>query len=264
MRFILTSAATYVAALVVSTAAAQTGHLTFPPILVEQSVNSGRAMMIRDTPVSYMGYYDESIYAGQATQPVHIVGFQMRLAIGNNWRAPGYSASSWPAETFTMPEYEVWLGKGGAAVSQANWFFPITGQNLPFTSHMRDAVQVRSGALSVEQGSFQATGGSSGIHAWGPTIGFDEPYRFEPGQNLVMLVRHGGIAEPNVIGALMASRYNAPSYVDAMVAFGSTATHPLGLTDPHYVRFVTTPIPEPASLIILMAASALAVRRQSR
>lgn len=236
------------------------GVLDFPPYLIEQAEVSGSATVIRNAPRAYLGYSDEQIYASQVSQPVLIVGMQFRLAIGDNWKIDtGAPGSSWPVEDLDFDRYNVWLGEASAPVRAAGWL----DDTLSFADNMSNVVHVRSGGWTIPAHSFQATGGSTGVHAWGPTISFSTPYLYEPGETLVYLIRHSGVNQVNTVGANFASRYSAPNYTDCDFNTDENAAGALPYTTQvHYVRFLTAPVPEPSALASLLALPLLLCRRR--
>lgn len=244
----------------VSWSVVRAGTLDFPPYLIEQAEVSGSATVIRNAPRTYLGYSDEQIYASQVSSPVLIVGMQFRLAIGDNWkRDTGATGSIWPVEDLTFDRYNVWLGEASPPVRANGWLL----DTLSFADNMSNVVHVRTGDLKISAHSFQATGGSTGVHAWGPTIAFSTPYLYEPGETLVYLVRHSGVNQVNTVGANFASRFAAPNYTDCDYNVTEDAEWALAFgTQVHYVRFLTAPVPEPTALASLAALPLLLKRRR--
>lgn len=254
---------------------AQVGYLTFPSTLVEQmgtfpeiSPISGTASILNATPRTYMSYLDETLYTGQLTQPVLIVGMQIRLAMGTNWRLQtpaSYTASTWPNVDAVMPMFDVRLGRATTLFEGTGWFRDLNGNWLrgPFDAYFTNVVQVRSGPLTIPANSFVASGGATGVHAWGPTFHFTTPYVYSPGETLVYEVRHLGVDNAgDVVPALFASRFGARNFTDAMLATSAFAVEPATLSNVHYVRWVTMPIPEPAVAGLLAPTAALLLRRR--
>lgn len=250
------------------------GYLTFPPSLIEQAGSflpiSGMATIIRDQPRGYLGYIDEWLYSGQVSEPVLVVGMQLRLAIGQNWKAQPSTYSygtSWPNVDVQMPVFEVALGKPAALVAAFGGFSSGGGTLYgPWGAYFdSDLTVVRSGPLTIPAGSFQATGGTTGVHEWGPIIPFDTPYLFTPGQALVYSVRHLGMTNASsVIPVHFASRYWGVNTTDAMISFDPNSYGPSGRTDVHYVRWVTAPVPEPSLMGILTTGGLLLLARRRR
>lgn len=257
-------------------AAAQVSYLPFPPNLIEQmgtfpeiSPISGTASIINGVPRTYMSYLDEQLYLSQLSEPVLIVGMQLRLAMGTNWRLQtpsSYTANTWPNVDAYMPQFDVRMGRASPEIASLGWFRNSSGVWLrgPFDAYFdTNVVQVRSGPLTIPANSFVASGGATGVHAWGPTFHFSTPYLYTPGETLVYEVRHAGIDNGNdVVPALFASRFGARNFTDAMLAFSAAAFEPANLANVHYVRWVTMPVPEPASLGLLMPAAVLLMRRR--
>ncbi|MFN4243838.1 MAG: hypothetical protein ACK4PI_11450 [Tepidisphaerales bacterium] len=254
---------------------ARGGVLDFPPNLIEQMGSfpqiapiSGMASILNPSPRSYMSYLDEQLYQSQLDGPVLIVGMQIRLAMGSNWRLQTpetYTANTWPNVDVQMAEFRVTMGRATPTIAEAGWFRTPNGIWLrgQFDLYYQDTVEVRSGPLTIPANSFVASGGNTGSHAWGPTFTFDTPYVYTPGETLVYRVSHQGIANADeVVPALFSSRYGARNFTDGMVALSDLAQAPSGLADVHYVRWITAPIPEPTTLGLLVPVFPLLSRRR--
>lgn len=254
---------------------ARGGVLDFPAALVEQmgafpqiSPISGTASIVNPSPRSYMSYLDEQLYQSQLDGPVLIVGMQLRLAMGSNWRLntpASYTANTWPNVDVEMPDFRVTLGRATPVIAAEGWFRTSNGVWLqgPFDAYYQNTVEVRSGPLTIPANSFAATGGATGVHAWGPTFTFDTPYAYHPGDTLVYRVSHQGVSnQEEVVPALFASRFGARNFTDAMLSFSDTALVPDSLANVHYIRWITAPIPEPAAVGLLVPALALLARRR--
>lgn len=254
---------------------ARGGVLDFPSVLVEQMGTfpeiapiSGMASILNPSPRSYMSYLDEQLYQSQLSGPVLIVGMQIRLAMGTNWRLntpASYTANTWPNVDVEMPEFRVTLGRAVPLIADLGWFRTSSGGWLlgPFDAYYENTVEVRSGPLTIPANSFVASGGATGVHAWGPTFTFDRPYVYHPGETLVYRVSHEGVSNSAaVVPALFASRFAARNFTDGMVANSATAEMPSSLANVHYVRWITAPIPEPAALGLFVPALWLLARRR--
>jgi hypothetical protein len=255
---------------------ARGGYLEIPPVFIEQMGTifpiSGQATIINPLSRDYLCYIDESVYQGQISEPVLITGMQIRLAIGTNWRVQtpaSYTANTWPNVDFTMPSFRVTLGRAVPAIAAVGAFRdPVTGNLIygPMNDYYENRVEVRSGPLTILRDSFVADGGATGVHSWGPTISFHTPYLYSPGETLVFRVQHYGIPTADqIVPAQFASRYDAWHAFSAIGGFNADADFPqFFYGSVHYVRWVTSPVPEPTAVLPLATLGLLLRRRRTK
>ncbi len=213
---------------------------------------SGFSSLSREAPRVLQQFYDDSFFAS-ITQPVELTAMSFRL--------PAVAGTNYPAlGDLNFARYEITLAKPSPAAAAANGL-----TSAVFADNMQDAVLVRSGPLTIPQGSFISN--ASGVDAeFSFHIVFDTPYVFTPGQDLVMLVRHSGHGDVNGVE----TRWNFDGYawtngtvvntlnVDATSGnFG-----PGSFNVANRIQF--TVVPEPASLTVLALGAGLmgALRRK--
>ena len=229
------------------------------PVGVESSAESGLNTAIRNAPRMYQEYMAASNFSS-ITQPVKITGMQLRLAIGENWRPPGYVGSTWPSQPLSFTSYTVTLAKPSAGLVSDGEYLS-TAPN--FSTYQVAPVTVRSGALNIPTAAFTADGGAAGVHSFGPTITFSTPYTYTPGDGLVLQINHEGYSPAAELNAFFASRSFENGVTDAISSTASgSAAAPNGFSSPYFVQFTYEPVPEPSTLGLLAGAGVLALRRR--
>lgn len=234
-------------------AMAQFSVLTVP----ENPLSSGLNTAIRTGPRQHQSYYHPS-QLPSVTSPQTLVGLQLRLAIGENWRPATYVGSSWPDAPITFSNFEIILATGSAAVNAAGEFPSSTAS---FASNMSGATTVRSGSLTIPAGAFPADGGATGVHSWGFLFNFTTSYTINPGQSLVVYIRHSGYgAVGTPLNAFFASGQYAPNSRDAVANTASgTSPNAAGFSDPYFYNFV---VPTPGAAAVLGLGGLVAMRRR--
>jgi hypothetical protein len=234
-----------------------------PNIGTESATSSGLNTVMRNAARTYQAYYSTTAMSG-VTSPVMITGMQFRLAIGENWRPAGYVGSSWPDQQITFSDYTVQLSQASAQLRTDGEYLSGTsafsfGQGAGLTT-------VRTGSLSINANSYNATGGTTGEHSWGPTINFSTPYLFNPGDDLVLTIGLNGYTQ-TAAQAFFASGDFANGVTDAISSTSGNNVNgsASGFSSPMFVQFTTAPVPEPASMAVLgLGALALIRRRRAK
>lgn len=245
----------------VYTGTAAVEALTVVPTGVESSAESGVSTVFRQAQRSYQEYIAASNLSSIA-ESVNITGMQFRLAIGENWRpSAAYVGQSWPNAPISFANFDVRLGTPSNQMVSDGEYLSSTSVYANFIS---DATTVRSGALSIAAGDFQADGGAQGVHSWGPLINFSTPYQFNPGEGLMVQVNHTGYGN-SVEQAFFGTRDYENGVTDAVSnssTTGYTATAANGFSSPYFIQFTYSGIPEPTTLGALAVVSVLVLRRK--
>ncbi len=230
-----------------------------PNIGAETTASSGINTPVRNAPRTYEAYYSSSALSA-VTQPTTLTGIQFRLAIDSNWLPAGYVGSTWPNTAINFSDFTITLATATPQLVTDGEYLSTTPT---FASYLLNPVVVRSGALTLDPGSFSSAGS---VHPWGPTISFSTSYTLNPGQSLVLLINHSGYgATGTPLQAFFASTGFVNGTADAISSTASgTATVPNGFSSPLFVNFVTTPVPEPGtiSLAVLGGLALIGVRRR--
>lgn len=218
---------------------------------VDAPFSGGFSSLSREAPRVLQNFIDSS-FLGDVTTPTTVYGLSFRL--------PGSANASYPAGVdLVFSRYDVTLAKASAAAAAANALTSTT-----FADNMTDPVLVRSGALTIPADSLtdaDSGPGPAGSAEFSFVIDFTTPYTIQPGDDLVVLVRHSGHGNATVI------RYNFDSYAYAGGVAVSTAADPdaaaanFALSAFSAVNKYALVVPEPAALSLL-ALAGLALRRR--
>jgi hypothetical protein len=211
---------------------------------------AGFSALSRESDRVLQQFYDASYFAA-VTDPAQITAMSFRL--------PALADADYPAlGNLDFGRYEITLAEPSAASAAADGLTSAT-----FADNMTGAVLVRSGPLTIPQGSFESN--AAGVDAaFSFIITFDTPYSFTPGQDLVMLVRHDGHGDVNGVE----TRWNFDGYEwtngtivstndvdDAVANFG-----PGDFNVANRIQF--TFVPEPGTLALVALAGLLLARRR--
>lgn len=243
------------ASLVVA-AAASVGSAQVIPVGAESALESGLNTAIRQLPRAYQAYYSSANF-GSFTNPTTITGMQLRLAIGENWRPAGYVGASWPNADINFGSFEIVFAKPSAGLVADGEYLSTAPT---FASYLDTPVTVRTGALTIPANSFAADGGASGVHSWGFTFNFTTPYNLNPGDGLLIQIRHSGYGSAGTpLNAFFASRSFENGVTDAVSSTAAqNAASPNGFSSPYYVNLV----PTPGSVALLGLAGLAGARRR--
>ena len=213
---------------------------------------SGFSSLSREADRVLQQFYDDTFFSA-VVNPTEITAMSFRL--------PAIADVDYPAlGDLNFGRYEITLAKPSVASAGANGLTSAT-----FADNMLDAVLVRSGPLTIPLNSFESNG--AGVDAdFSFIIGFDTPYLYTPGQDLVMLVRHDGHGDVNGVE----TRWNFDGYEwangtvvstlnvdDAVANFG-----PGSFNVANRIQF--TLVPEPSALAVLAVGGAVVVLRRRR
>lgn len=194
----------------------------------------------REAPRVLQQFYDASFFTA-ITTPLEITGMAFRL--------PAVADVNYPAlGDLNFSRYDITLAKPSAAVAAANGLTSAT-----FADNMVDPVLVRSGALTIPEGSFLSNAANEDAE-FSFVIAFDTPYEFTPGQDLIMLVRHSGHGDVNGVE----TRWNFDGYAwtggsvvsttaDVDAAVGNFGPGSFNLAN----KIQFTVIPEPSTIALL-------------
>lgn len=252
---LLALAALSVSALSASVANAQ---FAIPTTIAESATSSGLNTIIRQFPRVHQGFYDSSVLPA-VTGPTALLGMQLRLSIGENWRPAGYVGASWPNAAISFTDYTITIAKATPQLVTDGEFLSLTPT---FNSYLLDPVVVRTGPLTIPAGAFLADGGAAGIHSFANLATFSTPFIVSPGDSLVVQVRHSGYGSTGTpLNAFFATIPYTAGAVDAISSTASaTAAAPSGFTSPYIINFV---IPEPAALSLLAPLGLMLARRRN-
>lgn len=233
----------------------------------EDVASSGINTPLRNAPRAYQAYYSATNFSS-VTTPTVLDGIAFRLAIGENWRPVGYTGSTWPDAPLNFSDFTIELSRASTAVNSDGEFISLT----PTFAANRDAssvVQVRTGALSIPTAAFSADGGATGVHSFSAYIPFSSTYTLDPGEELVVSIRHTGYgATGTPLQAFFASGEYENGVADAVssTSQGTTfAAAPNGFSSPLFVQFrQAQAVPEPATMAALGLGAAALLRRRRR
>lgn len=129
-----------------------------------------------------------------------------------------------------------------------------------FADYMADSVEVYNDAYTIPAGSYANTGGTN---PFGPTVFFSTPYLFDPSnQGLMLYLSHSGYEPSNASQPYFA---RGDYIVGTQTALYSKVGNQLqGNTTggAYIVRFITAPIPVPASAMMLVLSASSLLRRR--
>lgn len=217
---------------------------------------SGFSSLMRESDRVLQQFFDASFFASIGA-PAQITAMSFRL--------PAVAGVDYPAlGDLNFGRYDVTLAQPSAAAAAANGL-----TSASFADNMTGPVLVRSGALNVPQGSFESN--ASGVEAdFSFVISFTTPYMYNPGDDLVMLVRHDG--HGNVNGSETLWNFDGYAWANGTVVSTGDVDDAVGNFGPgdfnvaNRVQF--TFVPEPTSLALasafcLAACGLLAPRRSN-
>jgi len=228
-----------------------------PTGIAEPIASSGIDTIIRTGPRVHQGFYDDSVLPAFSS-PTSLLGLQLKLAIGERWRTTGYVGASWPNVAISFTNYTITIAKATAQLNTDGEFLSLTPT---FNSYLASPVVVYNAPLVIPANAFQADGGLTGVHSFTTLATFSTPFVIDPGDSLVVQVRHTGYGVAGTpLNAFFATAPFSNGAVDAISATsGATAAVPSGFSSPYIFNFV---IPEPAALSLLAPALPLLGRRR--
>lgn len=223
----------------------------------ESATESGLNTAVRNAPRAYQAMYTAANF-GAVTSPVSVSGMQLRLAIGENWRPAGYVGASWPDANINFADYEIVMARCTPALLADGEYLSTTPT---FASYLSNPVVVRTGPLTIPANSFQADGGAAGIHSWGFLFNFSTSYTINPGDSLIIQIRHSGYgATGTPLNAFFASRSFQNGLTDAISSTASqAAAAPNAFSSPYFVNLV---VPTPGAAALFGVAGFTTVRRR--
>lgn len=236
--------------------------LAASPQVLAQSVVMGEGLpatgfssLSRESDRVLQQFYDASFFSS-VTTPTQIIGMSFRL--------PAAAAVNYPElGDLNFSRYDITLAQASAAAAAADGLTSAT-----FADNMLNPVLVRSGPITIPQGSFESNG--LNVEAdFSFVFQFDTPYTYTPGDDLVMLVRHSGHGDVNGVE----TRWNFDAYawtngsvvstLDVDDAVGNFGPGAFNLAN--RIEFLL--VPEPASgamvCVALLVSAALTVRRRT-
>jgi hypothetical protein len=211
----------------------------------------------REAPRVLQQFYDAPFFA-EITSPVQFTAMSFRL--------PPIADVNYPAlGDMNFSRYDITLAKPSAASVAANGLTSAT-----FADNMVDPVVVRSGPLTIPQGSFISNAENDPAE-FSFDIPFDTPYGFMPGQDLVMLVRHSGHGD--VHGVETRWNFDGHAWANGSVVSTENVNAAVGNFGPGSFNIANkiefTYVPEPTSVLLAVAGAlflpiACGYRRRSR
>lgn len=227
---------------------------------VPETSFSGISTPIRRIPRVYQQYIDPGQLAA-VTEPVFITAMQWRLSAVS----PGV-VGDWPSRSVRFDRFDVQLSQADAQVAAARQFL---GGNRPFADNTAgDVTAVHTGPWTIESGAFPNPDGVS-PRPFGAVLTFSQPYRYDPGETLVITLRHSGFGAGNDEPQPLFASFTPPDFnyfgvADAVasLAGGVDAAAPDTFNEPSILQFTFAPVPEPGAA--LLALGALGVSRAAR
>ena len=185
---------------------------------------------------TYQVYIDPTRLA-VFTAPQTIYGLRLRASIDP--RNDGY-APAWPAADVTLAQYDIELSRASIAIR--------TGAEIasPATSFAQNQAPpitlVRSGPLTISARSYpiDANATPASPNPFGAYIGFNTPYVYNPGEEILVTFRvagSGNTSRPFYFAAQPAGK----EFADAVIANVPHAKRPAQKTGVLAIELVTTP-----------------------
>jgi hypothetical protein len=141
---------------------------------------------------------------------------QLTAFVGNdlssiNFRIPTSATVAWPASSFTISSYSIYLGLS----------VPPANRSLTFTENIAGPqTMVRSGVLEIKTGDYPF-GGSPNL--WGSDIVFQTPYTYSGGHLLIEIVHEGYTGTSRSVDAIGTSTTGYGTLFSALWASSLTA-----------------------------------------
>lgn len=224
---------------------------------VNSASSTGLSSAIRKPARVFQTFIDSSLLS-DITSAGKINGLSFRIT-------PNQS-SPFPSTAVNFAQYDITLAKPSASAVAANGLTSDT-----FADNMVNPVLVRSGPLTIDAKSFtdSNTGvGPAGSSNFAPLITFSTSYDINPGEDLVVLIRHNGYTEDLLPDTLWNFETFAYPNGERVATSGVNATaHDQGTSfrnDAMKFAFDVT-LPEPSSALALTGlVGLLAARRRTR
>jgi hypothetical protein len=233
---------------------ARTAVIAVPNTITEDPATSGANAPINSAARTVQSYFDESQLTAM-TQPVNITGMQFRIAANG-----GNVTGDWPPIPIIFSAYDVQLSRASAAVRAAGQLSTMT---TPFSDNQDGKLtQVRSGPLTIPAHSFPNSQPAGQIRPFGLFISFTTPYSYEPGEELLLTIRHTGYgtgASQPFVGSIVSTTNVAFTVFNT----GYTSTVPTTGGASPIVQFTFEPVPEPACLLPLVLSGLMPRRFRS-
>ena len=197
----------------------------------------------REAPRVLQQFYDASFFS-EIASPVQFTAMSFRL--------PPISAENYPSlGDLNFARYDITLAKPSAPSAAADGLTSAT-----FADNMVDPVVVRSGPLTIPQGSFISNAENEPAE-FSFDIQFDSPYDFMPGQDLVMLVRHSGHGD--VHGVETRWNFDGHGWTNGSVVSTENVDAAVGNFGPGSFNLANkiefTYVPEPSSVMLALAGA---------
>ena len=243
------------ATLALASALAPGAETVLPSPFATAEGNDNLTTPFRNAPRVLQMYFHRSDLAAFSAQGADITGIQFRI----DGASPGVSGATWPTADINFSRYDVQLSDSSAAAFAADELNSTT-----FTDNQgSDITLVRSGPLTVTANSFQNNGDATTGASFGFLVNFDVPFRYEPGEDLMVTIRHSGFTEPEAQPNFDAAAFT-DGRNDALAGTGSADATTGAFFGTNITQFTFTPIPEPAALGLIAAAAPLLGRRRKR
>jgi hypothetical protein len=216
---------------------------------VNEPFNGGISSPSREVPRVMQSFIDNT-FLSDVTAPTTLLGLSFRL--------PGSAETTYPTENLTFGRYEITLSEPSAAAAAANGLTSDT-----FAANMSNPQLVRAGPLVIPANSFtdNNTGpGPDGSAEFSYFIPFDTPYVINPGEDLVVLLRHSGYSP----AGQTLWNFDSFTYTNGgrVSTAGTDAT--TGALLPDTVLKYAFVVPEPSGVALLGVAAVAALRRGRR
>lgn len=211
--------------------------------------NGGFSSLSRESTRVLQQFYDASFFDGVLV-PTEITAMSFRL--------PAIADVDYPANNdISFNRYDITLAKASAASAAADGLTSAT-----FADNMDSPTLVRSGPLTMTQGSFIANAANVDAE-FSFIINFDTPYLYTPGDDVVMLVRHSGHGDNPTVQ----TRWNFDGYAwtnGTVVSTGADPDAAVGNFGPGSFNVANKImfLPEPSALMLLAAGGVAMLRRR--